>query len=400
MTAEVLATSVVEAQSIGLENWLTPPVNRVAFRRIRDFLPVAEIEHDPSNARDFEVQLIGSDQLTFADRHGTSWTVDRFATASYTDGLLILRDGRIAFEWYAPGQSADDEHLIFSITKSVVGSLAGILVEEGLLDPQVEVTRYVPEVGGSGYVGARVRDLLDMTVSLDFEESYLVPGSAFARYRQATGWHVPDESGASVGMHSFLRQIGSKDAPHGAVFNYLSPNSDLLGWVCERAGGSALSSLLSDLIWKPMGATTRASITLDRFGSPRAAGGFGCTLRDMARFGECMRLSGAAGGRQIIPRDWVQDILTNGDRRAWNRSSMADWLPGGSYRSQWWLTNDANGSYFAAGIFGQWIYVDPRRSVVIAKQASNPVPPADLARFRFELEALGSLASQCYEQCR
>jgi CubicO group peptidase (beta-lactamase class C family) len=196
-------------------------------------------------------------------------------------------------------------------------------------------------------------------------------------------------------MHAFLRQISASEARHGHAFNYLSPNSDLLGWVCERAGNDSLATLLSDLIWRPIGANHCASITLDNFGSPRAAGGFGCTLRDMARFGECMRLSGVAAGRQIIPRDWVEDIRENGDHDAWNRGSMPDWLPSGCYRSQWWITNDEQGSYFAAGIYGQWVYIDPKSAVVVVKQASPPIPPADLSRFRFELEALGSLARQC-----
>jgi CubicO group peptidase (beta-lactamase class C family) len=381
--------------AISLENWLRAPANRVAFRHVRDILPVAEVENDPSRGRHFEMQLIDTEQLTFADRHGAPWTVERFTEASYADGLLILRDGRIAFEWYAPGQSVDDEHLMFSVTKSVVGSLAGVLVEKGLLDPQAPVARYVPEMNGSGYETARVRDLLDMTVGIDFEEAYLSPDSAFARYRESTGWHVPDKSRTALGMHAFLRQITASDVPHGTVFNYLSPNSDLLGWVCERAGGSTLATLLSDLIWKPIGAIHCASMTLDNFGSPRAAGGFGCTLRDMARFGECMRLLGTAAGRQIIPRAWVDDIRRNGDRDAWNRGSMSDWLPSGCYRSQWWITNDEQDSYFAAGIYGQWVYIDPKSAVVIVKQASPPIAPADLTRFRFELEALGSLARQC-----
>lgn len=378
---------------IDLGNWLTPPFNRVAFWRVRDVLPLATIENDLHNGAPFAIALIDEAQLTFRSRDGVPWTIERFLESTCTDGLLILRDGRLLFEWYTPGYSSRDEHIVFSVTKSIVGSLVGILVEQGVLDPLALVMHYVPEMSVSGYRQARVRDLLDMTVSLDFEEAYTVPDSPYARYREATGWHVARSGDGGIGMHDFLGRIESTGEPHGTIFNYLSPNSDLLGWVCERAAGVPLPRLLSELIWEPMGAESHASITIDRHGAARAAGGFGCTLRDMARFGECMLNGGIAAGRRVIPRDWVKDIQTHGDREAWNRGGLADWIPGGCYRSQWWITNE-QGAFFASGIYGQWIYISPRQSVVIVKQASPPVGPADKDRFRFELEAFGSLV-QC-----
>jgi CubicO group peptidase (beta-lactamase class C family) len=386
------------AQPVGaavkLGNWLTAPVNRVAFRRVRDVLSVAEIENDPDNVAALESAPVDQAQLTFTGRNAEAWTIGRFLDATYTDGFLILRDGRIAFEWYASGQSAADEHIVFSVTKSLIGSLVGILVAQRLLDPQAPVVHYLPELSASGFGQARVRDLLDMTVSLDFEEAYLVPDSPFARYREATGWHEVPPGKIARGMHAFLGEIAAGQEPHGTRFDYLSPNSDLLGWVCERAGGQPLPTLISQLIWKPMGAQSPASITLDRYGAPRAAGGFGCTLRDMARFGECMRQGGTVAGRPIVPSGWVEDIQWQGDRAAWKNGTLAEWLPGACYRSQWWITNDEQGAYFALGIYGHWIYICPGRGVVIVRQASPPVGPADKDRFRFELEALGSLAQR------
>jgi CubicO group peptidase (beta-lactamase class C family) len=377
---------------LNIQNWLTPPVNRLAFRNVREVLAVAEIANDEANIRPLESAPVDDARLSFMDREREVWTIRRFLEETNTDGMIVLLDGRIAFEWYTPGQDPSDEHLIFSVTKSVVGSLAGILVQRGQLEPDLPIAQYVPEISGNGYKGAQVRDLLDMTVSLDFEEAYLTPDSPFARYRQATGWHETPAGEAVLDTHSFLREIRPGTIPHGQRFDYLSPNSDLLGWVCERAGGLPLAKLISELIWKPMGAESGASITLDRSGAPRAAGGFGCTLRDMARFGECMRACGAVGGHPVIPCDWVSDIRNGGNTDAWNRGAMADWIPGGCYRNQWWITNDELGAYFAAGIYGQWIYICPTHGVVIVRQASPAVGPADKARFRFELEAFDSIA--------
>jgi CubicO group peptidase (beta-lactamase class C family) len=391
-TMNIRADRKPPTPGLSLQNWLTPPVNRVAFRNVRDVLAVAEIANDAENIRPLVSAPVDEARLNFMDRERDVWTIHRFLEASNTDGMIVLLDGRIAFEWYTPGQSASDEHLIFSVTKSVVGSLAGILVQRGQLNPDSPVAQYVPEISGSGYDGAQVRDLLDMTVSLDFEEAYLTPDGPFARYRQATGWHETPAGGAALDMHSFLRGIRPGTLPHHERFDYLSPNSDLLGWVCERAGGLPLATLISVLIWKPMGAEAGASITLDRSGAPRAAGGLGCTLRDMARFGECMRACGAIGGHSVIPCDWVNDIRNGGSKDAWSRGALADWIPGGSYRNQWWITHDEIGAYFASGIYGQWIYICPTQGVTIVRQASPAVGPADKARFRFELEAFDSIA--------
>jgi CubicO group peptidase (beta-lactamase class C family) len=377
---------------LSLDNWLTPPINRVAFRNVREVLPVAEIDYDDRNIRPLVSAPVDEARLSFMSGDGDVWTIRRFLEATSTDGMIVLLDGRIAFEWYTPGQQPSDEHLIFSVTKSVVGSLAGILVGRGQLDPTAAIALSVPEIAGSGYDGAQIGDLLDMTVSLDFEEAYLTPDSPFARYRQATGWHATPAGQVPLDTHSFLSEIRPGTVRHGARFNYLSPNSDLLGWACERAAGLPLAKLISELIWKPMGAQSAASITVDRAGAPRAAGGLACTLRDMARFGECMRTCGSVGGRRVIPCDWVNDIRKLGNRSAWDRGALADWIPGGSYRNQWWITNDERGAYFASGIYGQWIYISPAQGVVIVRQASPAVGPADKKRFRFELEAFDSIA--------
>ena len=354
----------VPLECISIENWLSPPFNRLAFRNVRDFLPVANIACDPSHAISHPEKIINVDDLSFTDRSGKIWTIEQFAEATYADGILIMLNGSVVYESYTPGQTSADEHLMFSVTKSVVGSLVGILVEQGLLNPDAQVLDYIPELNGSAYSQASVRNLLDMTVGVSFEEAYLLPDSAFGRYRQATGWHANNENN-SVGMHRFLCEMEGQSGVNGARFHYMSPNTDLLGWVCERVTGKTLATLLSELLWQPIGAEKDAYITVDPLGAPRAAGGLGCTLRDMARFGECMRNLGRAGGRQVIPESWVRDILSSGDAEQWRKGEMYSWMPGGSYRSQWWMTNNASGDYFAAGIYSQWMYISPVNSVVI-----------------------------------
>ncbi len=165
--------------------------------------------------------------------------------------------------------------------------------------------------------------------------------------------------------------------PHGEVFRYLSPNSDLLGWLLERAAGQSFVELLSEYVWRPMGAEGAAVVTVDGAGAARTAGGLCVLPRDLARFGEMMRLGGAAGGREIIPARWVDDIRSGGDSAPWRRGDLHDLFPEGRYRSQWYQTGKASGAFCAIGIHGQWLWIDPEREVVVAMVSAQPDPVSD-----------------------
>jgi CubicO group peptidase (beta-lactamase class C family) len=302
----------------------------------------------------------------------------------------VLQGGSCVVERYDHGLRPEMPHIIFSVSKSVTGTLAGIIVGDGRLDPDAPVTRYIPEVAGSAYGDCLVRHVLDMTVSTSFVEDYLDPSGDFARYRVATGWNPV--TGEPADLRSFLTTLGRGAEPHGAMFHYVSPNSDLLGWILERATGTPYAVLLSEELWQPMGASDDAYITVDRLGAPRTAGGLCVTLRDLARVGELMRRRGAAAGRQLVPESWIDDILTNGDEAAWRRGRAAgSILPGGRYRSQWYSVGDDHGAFCAIGIHGQWIYVDPATGIVIAKLSSQPLP-VDEAMEELQLAGFAAIA--------
>jgi CubicO group peptidase (beta-lactamase class C family) len=165
--------------------------------------------------------------------------------------------------------------------------------------------------------------------------------------------------------------------PHGRVYHYVSPNSDLLGWIVERAGGAPFAAQFAQRIWQPLGAEREAYVTIDNHGASRTAGGICTTLRDLARLGEMVRQGGAANGNQIVPRAWIDDIWQNGDAAAWQRGSMVHLLPQGRYRSQWYITGGAEPALCAIGIHGQWIYVQPHSKLVIVKQSSQRDPVND-----------------------
>jgi CubicO group peptidase (beta-lactamase class C family) len=364
-----------EGSGVTLANWRLPPWNTWAFQHVPELIPVMRIAHDPALVSPLPEAARDLGLLAFTGPGGASWTVARLLPKTATDGFIVLHRGRVAFEWYGNDLGAGDPHIIFSVSKSITGILAGILVARGQLDPDAPVVRYVPEAAHSVYGDATVRHVLDMTVGIAFVENYLDATGDFARYRAATGWNPVADPSLTTDLHSFLVTLRHDENPHGAKFHYVSPNSDMLGWILERAGGMPFARLVTELIWQKLGTEADAHVTVDRAGAARSAGGICVTLRDLARFGEMVRNFGRAGGEQIVPRWWIEDILTNGDQRAWlAQATAAKFLPAGRYRSQWYMTGNASGAFCAIGIHGQWIYIDPAAEMVIAKLSSQPLP--------------------------
>lgn len=360
---------------VTLANWRTAPYSRWTFQNVRDFVPTAVIAADAATA---EVPLASDAFLDATMETGLagSATARSFLDFAHTDAFVMMRAGAIVAEHYAPHADPNAPHLVFSISKSLTAVVSGILEAQGLIDPDRPVTDYLPEARGGVYGDCTYRDVLDMRVSLDFEEAYLDPHGAFARYRRAMLWNPPAPDIAPENLASFLVTLQKAERPHGGPFYYASPNADLLGVIIERVTGARFADLASDLIWKPMGARGNADITVDAIGTPRTAGGVSMTARDLARLGELLRNDGTRDGQQIVPASWIRDMQENGDRQAWQQGRNVD-LPNGRYRSQWYQSGEADGVFCAIGIHGQWLYVDPATQTVIVKLSSQPDPLGD-----------------------
>jgi CubicO group peptidase (beta-lactamase class C family) len=372
-----------------LANWRQHPFNVRGFQTVDRLIATQPIECAPGAA-----PLPRGKTLDLAAVMVDEQNASNVLQQSHTDGFMILHHGAVVAEQYGPIASASSRHIIFSVSKSVTGTLAGVLVDRGELDPDAPVSRYVPEIIGSAYGDATVRNLLDMTVSVRFVEDYLDPLGDFARYRLATNWNPPGALPYQGGLHHFLATVPKGDEPHGERFHYVSPNSDLLGWVLERAGGLPISEMLSRYLWQSMGAESSGFITVDREGAARTAGGICVTLSDLARFGDMMRQDGKANGRQVVPGAWINDIMRSGDAEAWQKGDMTNLLPQARYRSKWYIPTDRPGTLCAIGIHGQWIYVDKGAGVTAVKFSSQPLPVDDaldkltLAMFRAIVDAL------------
>lgn len=250
-----------------LANWRTAPFNRWGFQHVRELVPSADIANDPERASALppaheDLSGLGLD---------AEQTLAGFLQDTDTDAFVVLRKGRVVFEHYANGMSAHTPHILMSVSKSMLGLLAGILAARGVLDVERRVIDYMPELARTAYAGASVRQLLDMRVGIAFDEDYLATAGPIIEYRKATNWNPLGAGEAPSDLHSFFGTLTQSDGAHGGRCHYVSPNTDLLGWVIERAAGARYADLMSELLWRPMGAERSAYITVDRLGAPRVA---------------------------------------------------------------------------------------------------------------------------------
>jgi CubicO group peptidase (beta-lactamase class C family) len=291
--------------------------------------------------------------------------------AVYGDAILILHKGNIVYERYKGVMKPEQPHIAFSVTKSYFGTLAEMLIADGTIDETALVTRYVPELAGSGFGDATVRQILDMTTGLAYSEDYSDPAADIAKFSVAVGAApAPPGYAGPRAAYDYLPTI-PKQGAHGEGFTYKSVNTEVVGWLIARATGKRPHEVLSERIWSKLGADHDASIMIDSAGSPFTAGGLNLTLRDMARFGETMRLKGRFNGKQIIPESVVAKMTAGGKQSDFAKAGY-NLLTGWSYKSQWWVTHNNHGAFNARGIHGQTIYVDPKAQMVIVRFASHP----------------------------
>jgi len=361
---------------VTLANWQDPPFNRWSFTHLREVIPTQRIargpvqrdlpRHDgPGDVDDVEVTRLAAGR---SNLHSV-------IADTFTDAVVVLHDGRIVLERYYGGTRPETPHLLMSVSKSMVGCVCGILAAQGGLDPDAPVASYIPEVKGSGYDGATVRHLLDMRTGVAFRETYLDAEAEVRVMERHMGWR-PTGGDDGRGMYAYLTTLGS-DEPHGGHFAYRSADTDMLGWVCERAAGTRMADLISTLIWQPMGAEFDAEVTCDVAGTAIHDGGVCATARDLARFGQMLLDDGRVGRDPVVPESWLASAwrIDPDTRRAFAASDSEPVLPGGWYRSQFWFTPGPSGDVqLCLGIHGQMVLVDRATRTVAVKLSTWPDP--------------------------
>ncbi|WP_017935318.1 serine hydrolase domain-containing protein [Nocardioides sp. Iso805N] len=362
--------------TITMTNWREPDMVRHAFQRIEEFQPTALISRGAGPVADLPTALDAFDLGDLGDLRVSAelGTVREVLDATETDSWLVLHRGRLLVEEYAAPMTAATRHLLMSVSKSIVGAVVGALVDRGVLDPSRPVADVVPELAGSGYDGARLRDVLDMRSGVRFNEDYLDPEAEVCLLDESVGW-APRSHGGPATLKDFLRRTVA-DRPHGGPFHYRSCETDVLGWICEAATGRPFAELASELLWSRLGAEADAAICVDGEGTGVFDGGICATARDLARFGLMLLHSGvSATGERVLSSTWIDDIVAGEDdiTAAFAAAPEASMLPGGSYRSQCWVPAGRE-TVMCVGIHGQFVYVDRAASAVIVKLSSWPMP--------------------------
>jgi CubicO group peptidase (beta-lactamase class C family) len=296
------------------------------------------------------------------------WIIDADLTS-----LLVLHDGQIVVEEYYLGTAPDDRRISWSLAKSYMSALFGILLDEGSIasldDP---VTQYAPELAGTAYDGATLRNVLQMASGVVFDEDYLDQRSDIRRMGRVLA--------LGGGMDAFTTSFTETEAEPGARWKYVSLDTHVTGMVLRGATGRSVADLMSEKIIQPLGLEAEPLFVSDGSGVAIVLGGLITTTRDFARFGQMIAQNGLWQGQQIVPAAWITE----------STRASAPTAPGATgYGYQWWMPPDGwDGEFFGRGIYGQYIYIDQTRETVIVTTAADRqfrepgVHDANIAAFR------------------
>jgi CubicO group peptidase (beta-lactamase class C family) len=280
------------------------------------------------------------------------WIRERNVTS-----LIVLKDGQMVYEDYYLGTGADDLRISWSVAKSFLSALVGILLEEGTIasidDP---VVKYAPSLKDSAYAGASLRNVLQMSSGVLFNEDYLDKSSDINRMGR--------EIALGGTLDGFAASLKDSFAEPGSVMQYVSIDTHVIGMVVRGASGRSIPDLLSEKIITPLGLEKQPYYITDGEGAAFVLGGLNLTTRDYARFGQMVVQDGFYNGKQIVPKDWLRSSTqATANTKAGDRK----------YGYQWWIpaVDATEGEFFAHGVYGQYIYINRPLGVVIATNAAD-----------------------------
>ena len=292
--------------------------------------------------------------LDIGDPLVTDYDISAFMERQNSASIVILHKGAVRFEAYGLNQAADKRWTSFSVAKAMTSTLLGIAIAEGhiesLSDP---VSQYIEELRGSSYDDVTIHQLLTMTSGVAWTEDYDDPASDVALFNDAEG------EGDTPAIVTYLKDLPRAHEP-GTIFNYSTGETNLVGILIEAAVGVALNTYLSDKIWEPYGMAGYASWVISDSGEPISGCCIQATARDFARFGQFILDGARLDGASVLPDDWLSEATRTQIRTDRNKTF--------DYGYQWWTRDD--GSFAAFGAFGQSIFIDPNRDLVIATNAS------------------------------
>lgn len=354
-------------------NWIDAPQNRWGFLHVRELTRTARIGGSPSPVDPLPRRL--DDVGGFAFDHGDRrWTLSEMLAATFTDGLMLIKDGQVRYEYYGGLMRPDDTHLLMSVSKSLTSTLAGVLVGKGTIDPARFVPDYLTSLRDTSWEGCTVQHLLDMRAGTRFDEDdYDNPDSDGRLIEQVSGYTTRLRDDIPTDTYQWIGQLPNTE-PHGGAFKYRSILPDVLAWVMCATTEQTFAQLFSQHIWSHL-AGRDGDIIVDAAGFPVVEGGICATIEDLARFGLMCLQHGHYAGRQIVPEQWMRRPTTRSQElvdafelpRQSGRSG-----PNACYHDFWWVYDSVVGIYCGLGINGQMLMIHHPSNTVIAKFSTWP----------------------------
>jgi CubicO group peptidase (beta-lactamase class C family) len=381
------------AKRVTRENQMYAPYNRWSFQNELKLNRTAEVWRGDGPVAQLKENPTDLSHVTYKNMAGTQFTFDDMVELSYTDGIIVLHQGKVIYERYLNGMQPHSLHAWASGSKSMTGTLAAILAHEGLFELDELLTAYLPELKTSGFGDATVRQVVDMTTSVGFPNPKADPIAEDWQYGVAMGWCTrPEGYAGAETVYDFL-PLMTKTGEHGLRFTYLTPNTDVLAWLIKRLTRQSLAEVMQERIWSKLGVERDAFWIVEASSAETAGSGLITTLRDMARFGQMMLQKGFYNGQQIVPVAVIDDIEQGADPVAFAKGPAASPVNKGySYHHQWWVTHNAYGAYQALGYGGQILYIAPTVELVVAKFSSYPTPTPAGNEFYSAFAAFPALA--------
>lgn len=296
------------------------------------------------------------------EHNGTTYSTMHYLDSSDTQGLLFIQNDTILYENYWKGQQENIQHISWSMAKSYISALFGIAMKEGFIESIDDtVDKYLPEMKGSGYEGVKIKDVLQMSSGIKFDETYSDPQSDIQQYWNGfVGGESQDE---------FATTLVNERTP-GTYNKYVSIDTHILGMILVRTTGKSLTQYLEEKLWKPLGCEFPAYWIADGHDMEMANGGLNACLRDYAKIGRLYLNKGNWNGKQIVLQDWCEDSVTATEEHLQPESENSS-DPGMGYGYQWWIPDGDEGEFMAIGVFNQHIYVNPTTNTVIVKNSAN-----------------------------
>ncbi len=360
-----------QAQQANAYNWVQSPYKYWAFKNI-DKVFVTKPIAKGDNIKPLEKALINLNNLDIKQYNGKTLKFPEHLHANRTDALLVLKNGKIIAEHYRNNMQADSYHIWFSMSKSLTAVTLGALVDEGLIDLQQQTLHYLPELAGSAWEGTSVQMVMDMTNSIEYSEDYHDLNSDLYQFGKVSGFaKIKGSSAKYTTLLEYYQNVKS-EGEHDQYFHYVSLNTEVLGMIIAKVTGKTVAEIMSEKIWSKIGAEHNAFIVEAPDGNQLVSAAVNSTLRDAGRFGQMMLENGTYNGQRVLSENFVSSIAKGGDTEKFASSLRGKQFKNFSYTNQWWHTDD--NAYFAKGLFGQWLYVDPDHQLVVVILTTTDEP--------------------------